>query len=89
MITKVIHQNFGVIFVLQAFKAFSIALQARCPMITVLYDKMTKLIKESLSNFLVQECFLVADSGVLKSIKKLRELNLKESEIQKILLFHF
>ena len=37
--------------------------------------------------FLAKEIFLVADSGVMKSMKKLRALNLKESKIQKVWLF--
>lgn len=62
---------FGVIHVLQALKAFTVALQVRHPMITVFYGKMSKLIKETLPKFLVKESFLVADSGVMKPIKKL------------------
>ena len=77
---------FGVIYVLQAFKAFTVALQARPIMITVLYDKMAKLIKGTLLKFLVKEDFLVAVSGVMKSMKKLRILNLEESKIQKVWL---
>lgn len=78
---------FGEIYVSQAFKTVTVALQARRPMITALFDKMAKLIKETLSKFLVKESFLLPDSGIMKSMKKLRELNLEESKIQKVWLF--
>ena len=76
--------TYGVIFVSQTFKAFTVALQAKKPMITVLYEKMCKLIKETLSKFLVEESFLLAGTSVMKSLKKLRELKFEDSKIQKV-----
>ena len=67
----------------EAFKGLIILLQARQPMITLLYQRMVKLVKDLLSHFIVEDTFY-NKSGTMKSFKKLCHLDLKGPGIQKV-----
>ena len=68
---------FAVIFYAQDFKIFTIPLQLKQRMITVLYSKMVIFVKELLSKFLLDGSFYwTTNRKSLKSINKLRELDL-------------
>ena len=49
----------SVIFIAKDFKNFTIPLQEKQPMITVLYSKMVTLVKDTLGKFIIEENFLL------------------------------
>ena len=73
----------SVIFVAKDFKNFTIPLQEKQAMITVLYSKMVTLLKDTLGKFINKENFL-PPSKSLKPIVKLKKLNLDNGDIQKV-----
>ncbi len=73
---------YAVIYVSKAFKDFLVSLQTTRPMITILYDKMINLIKNCMQKFLLEESS--TSNGTMKSLKKLKCLDLASSKIQMV-----
>ena len=73
----------SVIFIAKDFKNFTIPLQEKQPMITVLYSKMVTLVKDTLGKFIIEEHFL-PPSKSLKPVVKLNKLNLDNGDFQKV-----
>jgi len=74
---------YSVIFIAQDYKAFTVALQSKQPMITCLFTKMQKLLKELLSKFVDDGAYLKSNKQ-LKPISKLKALDLNDVKIQKV-----
>lgn len=76
---------YAIIYFAQDFKNFTVPLQSKQPMITVLHSKMIKLVTELMSKFLLDDTF-ISDSKSLKSTTRLRKLDLNDEKLQKVRL---
>ncbi|XP_065665109.1 uncharacterized protein LOC136086719 [Hydra vulgaris] len=73
---------YSVIFIAHDLKGFTVALETKQPMITVLFPKMQNLLKSLLSKFVIDDVIL-QPSKRLKPISKLKTFDLNNAEIHK------